>query len=161
MINFRVLALTVLFTSLIIAPAYAWRDGCNTFHRESKRSQQVERLKQRLDLTPQQQQEFEEIQTAHREGTVLLRKELRKNKEAMRGILDAENLDEPRLRELTREQADRRAEIMVAKHATRAKINQLLTPEQQQKHKELWQERSPNMSHHRDKKRRTADAESQ
>lgn len=158
MVNFRTLALTALITGLVIAPAYAdFNSNKNLLHNGNKRSQQVERLKQLLELTPQQEVEFSKIQKARRQNAALLQQELKQNREAIREVLDAESLNEQRLRELTREQADRRADRMVAKHATRVRINQLLTPEQQKKHEEFRQQRRMKKAQHRGKERRAGE----
>jgi len=71
----------------------------------------------------------------------LLREETKLNREALRAVFDAEVLDEPRLRELINTQAKLQADMMVAKHATRDKIDQILTPEQQKKHEDFRQQR--------------------
>ena len=141
--NTEILALTVLITSLAIAPAYAKRHAWdNPSQHVGKKYGQTERLKRQLDLTAQQQTELKAIRTESRERTASLREEAAENRVAIRDLLDAEDLDEPRLRELTREQAERHADQMVAKHGMRANVNQILSPEQQKKFEELRRQRA-------------------
>jgi Spy/CpxP family protein refolding chaperone len=138
----KTLALALLLFSLAITPAFAQRHcwdgplGC-----DGRQAGQLENLKQALDLTPQQEADFKEIRIASEEKTEVLREKIKANREAIHNALNAEILDEPRLRELTREQAELHADLMVAKHGMRAKINQILSPEQQKKHEELRQQR--------------------
>jgi len=138
----KTLALALLLFSLAITPAFAKRHcwdgplGC-----DGMQAGQVERLKQALDLTPQQEADFKQIRLESEEKTSALREKIKANREAIHNALNAEILDEPRLRELTREQAELHADMMIAKHGMRAKINQILSPEQQKKHEELRQQR--------------------
>ena len=70
-----------------------------------------------------------------------LHEEKRVTREKLRELSRADTLDESRLRELVRKQSDQRADMMIAKHATRNRINQLLTPEQQEQHEAFRQQR--------------------
>lgn len=140
--SLKILTLALLITSLTIAPAFAKRHGCDSqFDHDGKKPRQAERFKQALDLTPQQETDIQGIRSESRERTATLREATKANREAIRENFGAEALDETRLRELSREQAELRADMMIAKHAMRAKINQVLTPEQQSKHKEFRMER--------------------
>ena len=148
--NLRFLTLALLITSLAIAPAFAKRHGCdNQFNHDGKRTGQIEQLKQALDLTPQQEVDIQEIRSASREQTASLREATQANREAIRESFGADTLDETRLRELIRAQAELRTDMMIAKHATRSKINQTLTPAQQSKHKEFRQQRMEQRGPHR------------
>jgi Spy/CpxP family protein refolding chaperone len=136
------LVLSLLLISLTTAPALANRyAGDSLFKHNSERTGQVEHLIKALDLTSQQETDIKGIISESREETKSLREEAKIKKESIRSILDAEVLDEPRLRELVRKQAELHTDLMVAKHTIRARINQVLTPEQRAKHKELRSER--------------------
>ena len=150
MYSLKTLPLSLLLISLAIAPAYAKRHGSgDPFDHGGKGPGQIERLKQALDLTPQQETSLKEIHTDSKEKTTTLRGEAEANREAIRDVFDAEILDEPRLRELTSEQAKLRSDLMIEKHAMREKVNQILTPEQQKKHEEFRQQRMGNKDHRR------------
>lgn len=133
--NLKILAVALLLTSLAIAPAFAKRNACENFsERDGQRETRFEHIKDRLDLTEQQAKDIKEIIASSKQKTEVLREEKRSTREAIREISRAETLDESRLRELVRKQADQRIDMIVAKHATRSRISQVLTPEQQEKH---------------------------
>jgi len=150
MYSLKTLPLSLLLISLVIAPAYAKRHGLgDPLDHEGKGPEQTERLKQALDLTPQQEASLKEIHTNSKEKTTTIRGKAEANREAIREVFDAEALDEPRLRELTSEQAELRSDLMIEKHAMRAQVNQILTPQQQKKHEEFRQQRMGNKEHRR------------
>ncbi len=141
--NLKTLAMTLLLISLSIAPAYAKRHGGNgPFDHNGKGMSQIEQLKQVLDLTPQQEADIKGVFTESREKMAPLREDQQANRRAIRDLSDAESLDESRLRELVRKQADLQAEMMVERHATRSRVNQILTPEQQAKRDDFRQQRT-------------------
>jgi Spy/CpxP family protein refolding chaperone len=140
--NLRTLVVALLLTSLAIAPAFAKRNGCENFSEKGgQREGKIEHLKEKLDLTEQQEADINEILAARKAGMAALREETRTTREAIREMSRAETLDESRLRELVRKQSDQRADMMIARHATRARINTVLTPEQQEKHKAFREQR--------------------
>ncbi len=142
MYNLKTLACATLLIILAVTPAYAKRHGCDgPFEHDGKGPEHSERFKQALDLTAQQETDLKKIHVESKEETTSLREETKLNREALRAVFDAEVLDEPRLRELINTQAKLQADMMVAKHATRDKIDQILTSEQQKKHKEFRQQR--------------------
>lgn len=142
MYSLKRLALSLLLISLAIAPAYAKRHGFgDPLDHDGKGPGQIERLKQALDLTHQQEASLKGIHTESKEKTAVMREEAEANREAIKNVFDAEILDEPRLRELTSEQAKLRSDLIIEKHAMREKVNQVLTPEQQTKHEEFRQQR--------------------
>ena len=142
MYNLRTLALSLLFISVTIVSAHAARHGFGGFfdHHE-KGSGHIERLKQALDLSPQQEAILKEIHTENNEKTTAMREQAEVSREAMRNVFDAEVLDKTRLRELTSEQAERRYSLMIEKHAMREKVDQILTPEQQKQHQQFRQQK--------------------
>lgn len=136
--NLKILAVALLLTSLAIAPAFAKRNGCENFtERGGHGETRFEHIKDRLDLTEQQEKDIRKIIASSKEKAGKLREEKRATREAIREVTRAEALDETRLRELVRRQADQRVDMMVAKHAARSRINQVLTPEQQEEHKAI------------------------
>jgi Spy/CpxP family protein refolding chaperone len=142
MYKLKTLALALLLTSLVIAPAFAKRHGgSGPCDHDGKGTGQIEQLKLVLDLTPQQETEIKGVFAESREKMAPLREKKHANKEAIHNIVDADVLDEPRLRELVREQTELHADMMIARHATRSRVNQILTPEQQEKRKALRQQR--------------------
>ena len=150
MYNLKTLALSLLLISLAIAPAYAMRHGFgDPLDHDGKGPGKIERLKQELDLTPQQEASLKEVHTESKEKTAPMREEAEANREAIQKVFDAEALDEPRLRELTSEQAKLRSDLMVEKHAMREKVNKILTPEQQKKQEDFRQQRIKSKGHRR------------
>jgi protein CpxP len=140
--NLRTLVVALLLTSLTVTPAFAKRNGCENFgEKGGQREGRIEQLKERLDLTEQQEADIKEIMAASKEGKEARREETRTTREAIREMSRAETLDESRLRELVRKQSDQRADMMIARHATRARINAVLTPEQQEKHEAFREHR--------------------
>ena len=140
--NLKYLTLALLLVTLAITPAFAksWQSdkACGNGEQQATR---LEHLKQRLDLTAQQEAEIKEILASTKAKHEALHEEKRVTREGLREISRAETLDESRLRELVRKQSDQRADMMIAKHATRTRINQVLTSEQQEQHEAFRQQR--------------------
>ena len=148
--NLKALVFATLLISLAVAPAYAKRHGWDgSFDHDGKGPEHSEQFKRALDLTPQQEADLKRIHNASKEETASLRQETKANSGAIRSVFEAEILDELRLRELTSEQAKLHADMMIEKHATREKVDQILTPEQQKKHKEFRQQRMERRGHRR------------
>lgn len=140
--NLKIFGITLLLMSLAIVPAYAKGHGSDSpFDDGDDKTGRLAQLQQALDLTSQQEADIKKIIFESREETGLLREASQASRNEIRNILGGEVLDEPRLRELVREQAERHANLLVARHATQAKINQILTPEQQEKKEALRQHR--------------------
>lgn len=140
--NLKYLTLTLLLVTLAITPALAkpgqFGKACENDEQQATR---LEHLKERLDLTAKQEAEIKEILAAPKENNEALHEESRVTRGELREIFGADTLDEPRLRQLVRKQSDQRADMMIAKHATRTRINQVLTPEQQEQHETFRQQR--------------------
>ncbi|TNF50956.1 MAG: periplasmic heavy metal sensor [Deltaproteobacteria bacterium] len=140
--NLKHLALAFLLATLAITPAFAKPGRCGkAFDIGEQQATRLEHLKESLDLTAQQEKEIKEILAASKEGNETLREERRSTRKELREMSRADTLDEPRLRELVHKQSDQRADMMIAKHATRARINQVLSPEQQEQHEAVRQQR--------------------
>lgn len=145
----KILAIALLLTSLAIGTAFAKRqcsDG--PFDHDGGRQGKLEQLKEKLDLTTQQETAIKKIITAHREETGALHKAAKQNREEIHQAFGADVLDEARLRELVRAQTEQRLDLMVARHAMRAEINKILTPEQLEKHDALRKERKGHRGDH-------------
>lgn len=140
--NLKHLALAFLLATLAITPAFAKPGRCGKASDIGEQhATRLEHLKESLDLTAQQEREIKEILAASKEGNETLREEKRSTRRELREMSRADTLDEARLRELVRKQSDQRADMMIAKHATRARINQVLSPEQQEQHEAVRQQR--------------------
>ena len=140
--NLKYLALALLLATLAISPAFAKPGQCGKAYENSEQqATRLEHLKERLDLTAQQETEIKEILATSKERNKALREEKRTTRKELRGIASADTLDESRLRELVRKQSDQRADMMIAKHATRTRINQVLSSEQQEQHEAFRQQR--------------------
>jgi Spy/CpxP family protein refolding chaperone len=140
--NLKYLTLALLLVTLAITPAFAKRgQGDKACENGEQQATRLEHLKERLDLTAQQEAEIKEILASTKAKDEALREKNRMTSKELREISRAETLDESRFRELVRKQSDQRADIMIAKHATRTRINQVLTPEQQEQHEAFRQQR--------------------
>ena len=140
--NLKYLALALLLATLAISPAFAKPGQCGKAYENSEQqATRLEHLKERLDLTAQQETEIKEILATSKERNKALREEKRTTRKELREISRADTLDESRLRELVRKQSDQRADMMIAKHATRTRINQVLSSEQQEQHEAFRQQR--------------------
>ena len=140
--NLRYLTLALLLVTLAITPAFAKPGQCGkACENGEQQATRLEHLKERLDLTAQQEAEIKEILASTKAKHEALREEKRVTREELRGISRANTLDESRLRELVRKQADQRVNMMIAKHATRTRINQVLTPEQQEQQEAFRQQK--------------------
>lgn len=140
--SLKIFTIHMLLVALAITPAYA--SGFSIDQKSSDNSKierKVERLKEKLELTSQQEASIREILAANREERQLLQKGKKEAQSEIHEIVGAATLDEARLRELVHEQADRKTKMMVVKHDTQNRIDQVLTPEQQEQHKELRQHR--------------------
>lgn len=138
--SIKISIMVLLLVTLMSTAALAMRHG-PAFGHEGKRAEHLAQLKEALDLNPDQIAEIDKILAESKEKTKILRAENHRNHLALRDIFATDNIDEEQVKALTGEQAELHANMMREKHSTRARINQLLTPEQQTKHQELRQQR--------------------
>jgi Spy/CpxP family protein refolding chaperone len=142
------LATTVI--CIAVTPALAKRHGGDGFMgHKGQGGMKMEMLKIALDLTEQQETEIQQIIDEQRKSTEPLREQVHANREAIRVVMDQDTLNEGQLHALMQEQSKLHTEMMVGKHATKTKIDQVLTPEQQQKHDELREARKERRGHKR------------
>lgn len=142
--------LSTLLISLAAAQVYAGNHGWGKGQKENIDPQtHLNQIKQALELTPLQETEILAIITEKREGMKPLREKMQTAKTELRTAYQAESLDEAKLRGLASEQADLRVDMMVAQHATRAEIDNLLTAEQQEKWQQFRQQRHEKRAEHR------------
>jgi Spy/CpxP family protein refolding chaperone len=140
--NLKYLALALLLVTLAITPAFAKQGQCDKARKKGEQqATRLEHLKERLDLTAQQEAEIKEILASTKVKNEALHREKRETREELREISRADTLDESRLRELVLKQSGQRADIMIAKHVTRTRINQVLTSEQQEQHEAFRQQK--------------------
>ena len=140
--NLKYLTMALLLATLAITPAFAKPGQCGKVcENGEQQATRFEHLKKRLDLTAQQEAEIKEILASTKAKNEALHEEKRVTRKELREISRAETLDVSRLRELVRNQSDQRADMMIAKHATRNRINQVLTPEQQEQHEAFRQQK--------------------
>lgn len=83
-----------------------------------------------IDLTDEQQSQLDALREAEFEKLEPLRKEMQELREDMHEVLNAEAIDEEKLRQLAREKADKKVDLKIAKRAFHDKVEQILTPEQ-------------------------------
>ncbi len=134
------IGLFFIAVALISAPAFAKRHAWTDIHSDnSKPTERIEKLKRRLDLTPDQEAAIREIIIENRKKTDKQRDLKEATREEVRELMNADTLNKERLRELLHAQAEQRLVGMASRYETRTAINQLLTPEQQEK-SQLWQQ---------------------
>lgn len=134
--------LTLLFITLGTASAIADPHiGDGQCRRYSGGEQQFERLSKALALTPEQQTEIRAILAESRTDMTARQDEAKANRAAIRSMLAATTLEEPKLRDLLHKQSELQADRIIARQGVRSRIEQILTPEQQAKWDELRQQR--------------------
>lgn len=138
--SIKTLALVLFLVCLAGTTAFAMRHGA-TFGHEGKHARHIEQYKDALGLNAEQESEITKILAERQEMSMTQREERRKIQTALRNISSAENIDEEQIKALTLKQAELHAQMLMARQATQAKINRLLTPEQQAKHGEMRQQR--------------------
>jgi len=92
-----------------------------------------------LDLSEQQQAQIKQMLTSNYAQHQALREQLQKNRTALREQLQADSFDEQSFRSLAGKQAELKTELIVARARMKQQLNTVLTPEQQEKAKRLWQ----------------------
>lgn len=94
-----------------------------------------------VDLTDDQKQQVKSIVDSHREEMQQVGEKMRTAREGMQALLDADTLDENAVRAKAAEVANAEADAAILQAKVRAQIFQILTPEQQQKAKEMRERR--------------------
>lgn len=144
------IGLTLIIIALLTVPAFAKRSGFSDMPRhEDRHMERIDHLSQILELTPEQQARVTDIITERRENMLKHREAVKNNREEIRGILDSETLDQGRLRELVDAQAELKLDRMTDQHRVRSEINQVLTPEQQEKHQAMQAMRQHHQGGHK------------
>jgi Spy/CpxP family protein refolding chaperone len=134
MYSLKILILAFFLISLATASTFANRQtALSSPEVDSPQAEQFERLREAIGLTSQQAMDIRAIITENKQDMVALRKESRANRGELRQILEAEVLDESRLRQLVEKQSELKIRKMVAQHDMRTRINRVLTEEQRQK----------------------------
>lgn len=95
------------------------------------------RLAEALDLTEEQREQAGAILASEREKTEPLRRGLAETRAKLRAAMAAEPFDEEAVRTLAASREQARVELTVARGRARGRIHALLTPEQQERAKEL------------------------
>lgn len=95
------------------------------------------RLAEALDLTEAQREQAGAILASERERTEPLRRRLAETRAKLREAMAAEPFDEEAVRTLAASREQARVELTVARGRARSRIHALLTPEQQERAKEL------------------------
>lgn len=144
------IVLTLAIIALSAAPVFAKpHGGEGALGQGGKGHRNLEMLKLALDLTPQQQEDIQRVVAESRENSSELREKVHANKTALRDVMDENILNESQLEALLQEKTRLHKEMMIERHTTKAKINELLTPQQQSKHQELRQSRMERRGHKR------------
>lgn len=136
------MTLTTLLLSLAATSALAQRHGWeNSAEENGRRGRHFEHLQQQLDLTPEQADEIRAILARNETERQTRREQARATRQELDTLLTAGPVNESRLRELVHKQAEQRADRLLSRQATRAAVDQVLTPEQQERHQAMQQQR--------------------
>jgi Spy/CpxP family protein refolding chaperone len=144
----KILTLALLFISLAMTPTLAKTQAAGPSHDHTgKGTGRFAKIQQSLGLTTQQQNDIQALIAESKQDMVARREATRANREELRALFDAEVLDEARLQQLLQKQAELKAQKIISQHATRTRIRQILTTEQQEKWAELRQKYRDNRWH--------------
>lgn len=113
--------------------AFSKRDG----HHRRKHFHGLLRVGDELGLSEAQRQEMRALAQEERDVLRPLHKQLREQKMAIHQSGEPGKFDEAKVRAFANEQAKVLAEIIVARERLRAKLYNVLTPEQQQKFEQM------------------------
>jgi Spy/CpxP family protein refolding chaperone len=142
MYSLKILTMALFLISLATASAYATRqEWASSREHDEMQAERFEQLVQALALTPPQQHKIQAIISERKQELLVLRDENRVHREGVRKLFAAEVLDETHLRQLVERQADLNFRKLVARHAARSRINQVLTVEQRQKREAFLEQR--------------------
>lgn len=95
-----------------------------------RRGMGVEKMAERLKLTPEQKQKFEALHSRNNEGRKARREAMRADHQALEAELRKDNPDRAAIQRLTTAIQQRQAQAMQERVQARLEFNQSLTPEQ-------------------------------
>ncbi|HXE80991.1 MAG TPA: Spy/CpxP family protein refolding chaperone [Vicinamibacterales bacterium] len=101
----------------------------------------MERFARELDLTAEQRDQIRQVRQNHREDLEKVRDRLRTAHRAQREAMRARPVDEARIRAASQDVAAALADMAVLRARIHEQTLEVLTPEQQERAKELWAER--------------------
>ena len=102
------------------------------------------RMTDTLGLSDTQRDEVKAIREAERTKLKPLRNDLNVSREVIREAMENDNFDEAKVRQLSREHADKKVDLQLAGREFRSKIEAVMTPEQiskMEEHRQSRQER--------------------
>jgi len=112
------------------AASVAAHPGGRGVHRRGERHQSLERIAERLELSPSQLDAVRALREGNRESRRALREQL---KAAAVQYRDLRESDDPRATEALSRLRELREELMAERIAARADFEKILTPEQREK----------------------------
>ncbi|MDH3999591.1 MAG: Spy/CpxP family protein refolding chaperone [Desulfuromonadales bacterium] len=149
-----VTGIVIMFAaSPLLAKGYGCGKSCNKGHGDGEPQSKIERIKEAVELTQQQEAELSEILDQQREETSLIKEKLRAAKAEMRELFQSDSLNEAQLRQLAQDTANLKVDLMIKKHAKRSAINDILTAEQQHELQEVREKRQERREHRKENRR--------
>jgi Spy/CpxP family protein refolding chaperone len=137
----RIISVTVLAMLILSTSAMAWSGyhakRCNTDCDQTRQANHLELMSVILDLSAEQQQQIEELCTAHQQKRAQMRSDLREARQQMRVPQPGASTDIEDLKAKARTYADLKAAMLVDKIEHRQQMFNILTPQQQKKAAEL------------------------
>lgn len=91
-----------------------------------------------LDLSADQQEQLKELQSRQWENREQLRQQMWTSRDALHSARVADDFDADAYREQVRKHADLKAEMMIQRADAHQAMLEILTPEQQDKYRQLW-----------------------
>lgn len=107
-------------------------------------------LVKQLDLTKEQQTQLEKVRSETIPKKEALRAKIKPIKEELHTLLASDFIDKPKIKAKMEEISKLKIEMKMLWIDNRIKLNQLLTPEQKSKHKELMKKRHDEMKEKHD-----------
>ncbi|MBI1938920.1 MAG: periplasmic heavy metal sensor [Ignavibacteriales bacterium] len=123
---------TLVFAVLLSGSLFAQPDGCGMGKRGFGKMQ----LKEKLNLSAEQEKQFSDITYKHQSESIDLRAKVQKNRLELKNLLDNKNVDEQKVLALTEENSKLQAQLKQSAVKTSLAIYKTLDKEQ----KDIWAE---------------------
>ena len=134
--NKRIVGLALIGGLLLLA-GWAWAFSQDEPQAPARRARIEGRLERLLDLTSEQQGKIDALRKAHREQQAAVREEMRKVREEFRALRENLQSDPAKAESLIDRISKLKADQMKAGLRHRREMDQVLTPEQREKLKEI------------------------
>ncbi len=135
----------IIALALGIAPALVAQK-----HDRPEPEDKISFLAKQLDLTKEQQAQLEKVRSETIPKKEALQAKIKPIKDELHTLLSSDFIDKPKIKSKMEEISKYKIELKLLWIDNRIKLNQLLTPEQKAKHKELMKKRHDEMKEKHD-----------